>query len=64
MGSAPLVIALVGLVIPIAMLLLAIVVDIAVIMWALYRVSYDHARPVLVRFEHRVLTLAHVHQRI
>jgi hypothetical protein len=38
MGGAPLVIPLVGLVFPIALLLLAILFDLAVLAWAAYRV--------------------------
>jgi hypothetical protein len=45
------------------MLFLAIVFDIAVVMWALYRVSHDRLRPMLMRFEDRVLLMAHLPHR-
>jgi hypothetical protein len=64
MGAALLVIPLVGLMIPIMMLLLAIVFDLGVLAWALYRISYDHLRPMLVRVEERVIILARVHRPI
>lgn len=64
MGAALLVIPLVGLMIPIMMLLLAILFDLGVLTWALVRVSSDHLRPMLVRFEERVILMAHARRPI
>jgi len=41
MGGAPLVILLVGMVVPIAVLILAIVIDSFVMLWLLYRLWHD-----------------------
>ena len=41
MGAAPLVILLVGMVFPIAVLILAIVIDSLVAVWLLYRLWHD-----------------------
>ena len=41
MGGAPLVILLVGMVVPIAVLILAIVIDAFVGLWLLYRLWHD-----------------------
>ena len=64
MGGALIVIPLVGLVIPILMLLLAVVFDLAVLMWTVYRLSHDHVRPTLLRFEERVIIMARLHRPI
>ena len=47
MGATPFVIALVGLVVPIAMVLLAIVFDIVLVAWLLFRWSNDRLRRAL-----------------
>jgi len=42
MGGAPVVIALVGLVFPIALILAALVFDAVILAWALYRLLHNH----------------------
>ncbi len=48
MGGAPVVIALVGLVIPITLLLAALVFDVVVMVWALFRWWNDSLSPRVV----------------
>ena len=64
MGAALLIIPLVGLMIPIMLFLLAILFDVGMLTWALYRVSQDHLRPMLVRAEERLIFLARAYRPI
>jgi hypothetical protein len=48
MGGAPIVIPLVGLVVPILLLLLALLFDLGVLGWAVYRLWKQRARPQLL----------------
>jgi hypothetical protein len=47
MGGTPIVLALVGLVFPIALILLAVLFDLLVLLWALYRLTHDRVLPAL-----------------
>lgn len=42
MGAGPIVLVLVGLVIPILLLFAALVLDVAFLSWAAYRIVHDH----------------------
>ena len=64
MGAALLVIPLVGLMIPIMLFLLAILFDLGVLTWALYRISQDHLRLMLVRGEERLIMLARAYRPV
>jgi len=50
MGGAPVVIVLVGLVVPILLLLAALVFDVGIVAWALYHGWHDRWAPRLARF--------------
>jgi hypothetical protein len=61
MGGAPLVILLVGMVVPIAVLILAIVFDAFVGLWLLYRLWHDEWSMRLWNSIRRVVHVPHWH---
>ena len=61
MGAAPLIILLVGMVFPIAMLILAIVIDAFVMLWLLYSFWHDEWSVRLWQGVRRSVHVAHWH---
>ena len=58
MGGTPIVLALVGLVFPIALILMAVLFDLVVLVWAAYRVTHDWVMPAM-RSHHWMPHLSH-----
>lgn len=56
MGGAPIVILLVGLLIPIALVIMAALADAVVLLWAIYRLWHDEWSVSLARAVHRLPT--------
>lgn len=63
MGGTPIVLALVGLVLPITLILLAVVFDLAVLLWAAYRLWHDRLGPRIVHALHAHHWMPHVVHR-
>jgi hypothetical protein len=63
MGGTPIVLALVGLVFPIALILLAVLFDVLVLLWALYRVTHDRVMPAMRHAMHSHHWMPHLSHR-
>ena len=67
MGATVMIIALVGLALPIVLILTAVLVDFVTVLWATYRWGHDQVAPTALGFLHRHLSeplvrFAHAHR--
>lgn len=64
MGGAPVVILLVGLLVPITLLILAAIADGIVLLWVIYRLWHDEWSVSLARVVHRLAHVPHWRWRV
>jgi len=62
-GGTPIVLALVGLVFPIALILLAVLFDLVVLLWAAYRLTHDRVMPAVLHTLHSHHWMPHLSRR-